>query len=154
MLSSRICLWHYSGYLVKWLSTPKKKDDTDLLSYATRLKDHFRIMRPITTRLSDKTAQIQKDLLTCSFVFFSIKYRNETFAIILWQCFESPGTQAQILHPGSQRYLELSVHWQVESAYFDPLNANPPDYPQSLHPNHPFTASLPTDNVHPSNTPA
>ncbi|VUZ41000.1 unnamed protein product [Hymenolepis diminuta] len=42
------------------------------LSYAARLKDHFRSMRPILTRQNDRTEQIHKDLSTCPFVFVRV----------------------------------------------------------------------------------
>lgn len=50
----------------------KERENPDPLSYATRLKDHFRSIRPIPTRQNDRTEQIHKDLSTCPFVFVRV----------------------------------------------------------------------------------
>ncbi|VUZ49099.1 unnamed protein product [Hymenolepis diminuta] len=50
----------------------KERGNSGPLSYAARLKYHFRSIRPIPTRQNDRTAQIHKDLSTCALVFVRV----------------------------------------------------------------------------------
>ena len=111
------------------------------ISYAARLKDHFKYVRPVPTHLNYRLSQTRKDLSTCPFVFVrvvSVRKLLQPLYDCPFKVLERKPKYYVIDHNGNKDSVSVG---RLKPAYIDPTDSPSLANPNCSPTQHPSKAS-------------